>query len=68
MGRKRKELRSATGLTCLFVRRDYCLKLRIICLRTRLVLMCKSSVYFRAPHFVCSGNDTRQNCDSQNKN
>ena len=34
------------------------LKLRMICFRTRLVLMCKSSVYFHAPNFVWSGNGT----------
>ena len=61
MGRKRKELRNAAGLKTTFVRHDdRSLKLRLICLRTRLVLMCKSSVDFRALHFVCSGNGTRQ--------
>ena len=48
-------------ITCLFFGHDYRIfKLRIICRGTRSVLICKSLVYFRAPHFVCSGNGTRQ--------
>ena len=48
-------------LTCLFFRHDHrILKLRIICRDTRSVFMCKSSVYFCAPHLVCSGNGTRR--------
>ena len=63
MDRKQKELRNVTGFTCLFFRHDYrILKLRIICrgTTTRSVLVCKSSVYLRAPHFVCSGDGARQ--------
>ena len=49
-------------LTCMSLfRHDYrILKLRIICRGTKSVLICKSSVYFRAPYFVCCGNGTRQ--------
>ena len=61
MGRKQKELRNATGLTCLVFRHDYrILKLRMIFRSTRSVLMCKSSVYFRYPLLICFGNGTRQ--------
>ena len=59
-GWKRKELRNVTGLTCLLSRHDYkILKLRIICKGTKSLLICKSSVYFCAHHFVCSGNGIR---------
>ena len=46
---------------CLCFRHDYrILELRVICRGTRSALICKSSVYFHAPHFVCSGNGTRK--------
>ena len=60
-GREEKELGNDTKLTYLFFWHDYrILKSRIICIGTRSVLISKSSVYFHAPHFVCSGNSTRQ--------
>ena len=50
MNHKQQELRKAIGLICLFFRHEYrTLKLRIIYCRARSVLMCKHSVYFRAP-------------------
>ena len=46
MVRKRKELRNAIRLTCLFFKHDYRIwKLRIICSRIRSVLMWKSSAF-----------------------